>query len=160
MEIHRWWTSDSTECYWLEITDRPDLGANLHAPKRAKGGRETWGYSLILEARPGDIVFHWHKAEDTEMAIVGDDGARDRAQRAQRGAVAGAAAGDDPATARDLGGGAGHRDARQGAGQAGHATTHVHGCSSVSVSGSVSVCSESVSVQRRAKRPPIRLTIS
>ena len=71
MEIHRWWAGDSTERCWLEITDRPDLGANLHTPQRAMGGLETWGFSLVREVRPGDTVFHWHKPEDAEPAIVG-----------------------------------------------------------------------------------------
>ena len=71
MEIHRWWAGDSTQRCWLEITDRPDLGANLHTPQRALGGRETWGFSLVREVRPGDTVFHWHKPDDAEPAIVG-----------------------------------------------------------------------------------------
>ena len=71
MEIHRWWAGDLTERCWLEITDRPDLGANLHTPQRALGGRETWGFSLVREVRPGDTDFHWHKPEDAEPAIVG-----------------------------------------------------------------------------------------
>lgn len=31
--MHRWWDSDSTERFWLEITDRPDLGVDLRAPQ-------------------------------------------------------------------------------------------------------------------------------
>jgi hypothetical protein len=71
MEIHRWWDGDSIERCWLEITDRSDLGANLHAAQLAKGGREAWGNSLVREVRPGDTVFHWHKAEDSKPEIVG-----------------------------------------------------------------------------------------
>lgn len=71
MDIHRWWARDPSERCWLEITDRSDLGANLHTPQRALGGRETWGFSLVREVRPGDTVFHWHKPDDAEPAIVG-----------------------------------------------------------------------------------------
>ena len=71
MAIHRWWARDPSERCWLEITDRSDLGANLHTPQRALGGRVTWGFSLVREVRPGDTVFHWHKPDDAEPAIVG-----------------------------------------------------------------------------------------
>ena len=71
MAIYRWWSDDSIERCWLEITDRSDLGANLHVAQRAKGGREAWGNSLVREVRPGDTVFHWHRAKDSEPEIVG-----------------------------------------------------------------------------------------
>jgi hypothetical protein len=28
----RWWDGDAAEIFWLEITDRDDLGVDLHAP--------------------------------------------------------------------------------------------------------------------------------
>ena len=71
MEIHRWWNSDPEQRYWLEITDRETLGENLHAPQLDHSGSETWSYSLVLETRPGDIVYHWWKHPDTTHAIVG-----------------------------------------------------------------------------------------
>jgi hypothetical protein len=30
----RWWDEDAGEIFWLEITDRDDLGTDLHAPGR------------------------------------------------------------------------------------------------------------------------------
>ena len=33
MELHRWWEQDPKERYWLEVTDRRDLGADLNAPQ-------------------------------------------------------------------------------------------------------------------------------
>ena len=64
MDIHRWWDGDPSETFWMEITQREDLGANLLAPKLDNDGRETWEYALILETRPGDTVFHWHRDGD------------------------------------------------------------------------------------------------
>ncbi len=71
MEIHRWWHDDPEQRYWLEITDRETLGENLHAPQLDHRGTKTWSYSLVLETRPGDIVYHWWKHPDTTHAIVG-----------------------------------------------------------------------------------------
>ena len=71
MDIHRWWDGDPSETFWMEITQREDLGANLLAPKLDNDGRETWEYALILETRPGDTVFHWHRDGDHEPALVG-----------------------------------------------------------------------------------------
>lgn len=71
MEIHRWWHGDPEQRYWLEITDRETLGENLHAPQLDHRGRETWSYSLVLQARPGDIVFHWWKHPEATNAITG-----------------------------------------------------------------------------------------
>jgi hypothetical protein len=67
VELNRWWRDDPAETFWLEITDRPNLGDDLNAPQRRDDGREFWGYSLINEIANGDIVFHYHKRE---MAIV------------------------------------------------------------------------------------------
>ena len=35
-----WWDNRESESYWLEITDREDLGANLHAPQTNRSGGE------------------------------------------------------------------------------------------------------------------------
>lgn len=61
MELHEWWAGDPSERYWLEITDRADLGTNLWAPQLDDGGRPTWGYELVTAVRPGDMVMHWSK---------------------------------------------------------------------------------------------------
>ncbi len=68
MAIKKWWNTDSKEIYWLESTDREDLGTNLHAPKFNDAGQDYWSYSLILETRPGDIVFHYHKPSKAIVA--------------------------------------------------------------------------------------------
>ncbi|SCG77570.1 protein NO VEIN domain-containing protein [Micromonospora inositola] len=46
----------------MEITDRTDLGADLHAPQVDDAGREYWSYALVTAVQPGDIVLHWHKS--------------------------------------------------------------------------------------------------
>lgn len=61
MPINEWWAGDPSERYWLEITDRERLGEDLYAPKAAKGGKDTPGYSLVSHVRDGDIVFHYWK---------------------------------------------------------------------------------------------------
>lgn len=55
-----WWTGDPQERYWLEATDRDDIGADLRAPLSDSGGNANWRYTLFREARLGDIVFHYH----------------------------------------------------------------------------------------------------
>jgi hypothetical protein len=57
--IHAWWDGDPAERFWLEITDRPDIGVDLHAPQRAAGGGRSPGYSLLWWVERGDIVFHY-----------------------------------------------------------------------------------------------------
>lgn len=55
----RWWTDDPYEHYWLEATDRADIGADLHAPLFDSAGRDNWRYTLFREAAVGDSVFHY-----------------------------------------------------------------------------------------------------
>jgi hypothetical protein len=55
----RWWTDDPNERYWLEATDRTDIGTDLHAPLADSAGRDNWRYTLFREAAVGDIVFHY-----------------------------------------------------------------------------------------------------
>lgn len=54
-----WWTNDPRERYWLEITEREDLGANLKAPQANESGKPSWSDSLISEVRPVDVVLHY-----------------------------------------------------------------------------------------------------
>ncbi|MET8522951.1 DUF3883 domain-containing protein [Nocardioides sp. NPDC004968] len=61
MAINEWWIEDPTEKYWIEITNRDDIGIDLNAPKVADSGNETWSYTLVNHVIPGDIVFHWDK---------------------------------------------------------------------------------------------------
>lgn len=55
--IHRWWQGRPEERVWLEVTRRPDLGANLKAPQRDEKGKEFWSYALLREVKDGDVVF-------------------------------------------------------------------------------------------------------
>jgi hypothetical protein len=57
--INRWWAARPDENCWLEVTRRPDIGANLNAPQANEKEREFWSYSLIKEIREGDLVFHY-----------------------------------------------------------------------------------------------------
>ncbi|WP_050507982.1 MULTISPECIES: protein NO VEIN domain-containing protein [Streptomyces] len=61
MPINRWWRHDPRERYWLEITNREDIGRNLLAPQVNDRGEEYWSYTLVREVRPGDLVLHWDK---------------------------------------------------------------------------------------------------
>jgi hypothetical protein len=61
VDFNRWWDGQLGENYWLEVTDRKDLGVDLNAPQRRDDGDEYYGYSLIQEVRDGDVVFHYHK---------------------------------------------------------------------------------------------------
>jgi hypothetical protein len=58
-DVNAWWADDPRERFWLEITDRPDIGVDLHAPQRDASGRRTPGYSLLWWVERGDVVFHY-----------------------------------------------------------------------------------------------------
>jgi hypothetical protein len=60
--IHRWWEGRSEELFWLEVTRREDIGANLKAPQVDEHGKEYWSYSLIKEIKEGNIVYHYDGA--------------------------------------------------------------------------------------------------
>jgi hypothetical protein len=64
----RWWTGVAEESFWCEITDRPDIGADLHCPQADERGAPYWSYALIREIWSGDIVFHY---STVTKAIVG-----------------------------------------------------------------------------------------
>lgn len=61
MALAEWWRGDISQRFWLEITNRNDVGHNLIAPQRDDAGREYWSYSLVMAVRPGDVVLHWSK---------------------------------------------------------------------------------------------------
>ncbi|SDJ37508.1 protein of unknown function [Actinokineospora alba] len=71
MAINDWWAGDGAERYWMEITVRDDLGVDLNAPTLNAAGREEWGYTLVTETRPGDVVLHWHATLLGYPALVG-----------------------------------------------------------------------------------------
>jgi hypothetical protein len=62
MDLHRWWQAAPLERYWMEITGRLDLGADLHAPRVDDRGAETPTYALVREVRDGDVVLHYEKS--------------------------------------------------------------------------------------------------
>lgn len=66
-----WWEGDPSERYWMETTDRPDVGGDLRAPRTGGYGQSVGHYDLVQYVRPGDIVFHWHTAAPGGSAIVG-----------------------------------------------------------------------------------------
>lgn len=59
MAAQHWWTGNPHERFWLEATDRDDIGTDLRAPLADAGGRDNWRYTLFREAHPGDIVLHY-----------------------------------------------------------------------------------------------------
>lgn len=69
--LNRWWEEDPAERFWMEITDRPDLGSNLRALQHNGTGGEFWSYSLVTAIKPGDLVLHWHKSLHGQPGIVG-----------------------------------------------------------------------------------------
>jgi hypothetical protein len=56
-----WWERKAEERYWLESTDRDDIGTDLRAPLTDGGGDDNWRYGLFREAKVGDLVFHYDK---------------------------------------------------------------------------------------------------
>jgi hypothetical protein len=71
MAINEWWVGDPKQRFWMEITDRDDLGADLLAPTTNGSGKAYWGYELITYVQEGDIVLHWHKTLLGEPGLVG-----------------------------------------------------------------------------------------
>src|SRR5262249_25647175 len=63
MPINVWWKDQPEERYWLETTDRTDLGANLRAPQKDDGGAENASYVLVTHVQDGDIVLHYPREE-------------------------------------------------------------------------------------------------
>jgi len=56
---NRWWAADSAEIYWLETTDRADIGVDLKAPQKDDSGEANWSYGLLTQVEDGDVVFHY-----------------------------------------------------------------------------------------------------
>jgi hypothetical protein len=61
--VHGWWDGEPGERFWMEITGRTDVGADLHAPLRDDAGHENWTYALVREVADGDVVFHYEKSK-------------------------------------------------------------------------------------------------
>jgi hypothetical protein len=58
MAVNDWWAADQAARFWMETTDRANLGVDR-------------GYTLVSERRPGDVAFHWHKSMIGRPALVG-----------------------------------------------------------------------------------------
>lgn len=54
-----WWDGMPEERFWVEITDRADLGSDLAAPQLSEDGRSYWSYDLVKEVAEGDVVLHY-----------------------------------------------------------------------------------------------------
>lgn len=52
--VNRWWREHPSEIYWIEITSRPDIGANLKAPQSSNSG-----HFLVKEVQSGDVIYHY-----------------------------------------------------------------------------------------------------
>jgi hypothetical protein len=63
-----WWDSHPEERFWMEITNREDIGADLKCPQFDETGKPQPSYDLIRAIWPGDIVFHY---STKSKAIVG-----------------------------------------------------------------------------------------
>jgi hypothetical protein len=66
-QVNAWWARDPRQRFWLEVTDRPDIGVDLHCPQRDAAGNRNPGYSLIWWVDMGDVVLHYSL---NERAIV------------------------------------------------------------------------------------------
>ena len=55
-QLHAWWLSRPDEHYWLEVTGRDDLGADLRAPLKNEQGKSFWSYSLLRFVKAGDVA--------------------------------------------------------------------------------------------------------
>jgi len=63
-----WWYGDPGERYWVEITAREDIGADLHAPAANEKAGSFWSYDLVRAPLPGDLVYHY---DSRKQAIIG-----------------------------------------------------------------------------------------
>jgi hypothetical protein len=66
--MKKWWAGLIGEHYWMEITERNDLGADLNAPAADEKGKQNANYALVGEADDGDIVFHLDKHREAIVA--------------------------------------------------------------------------------------------
>ena len=67
-----WWGDDSQERYWLEITDRPDIGAELHDPATRRDGRDRQSNEMD-DAAPRWVLDTRDPIAERARLAVGDD---------------------------------------------------------------------------------------
>lgn len=65
-----WWADDADERYWMESTDRPDIGGDLRNYAETDAGRRIAPAELLREMAVDDIVFHYDKKANPG-ALVG-----------------------------------------------------------------------------------------
>src|SRR5262245_35801410 len=68
--MHDWWVNWPDQKFWLEATDREDIGADLRAPELDESGKDNWRYTLFKAAKPGDFVLHYDSRTEPN-GIVG-----------------------------------------------------------------------------------------
>jgi hypothetical protein len=61
---HSWWSADPDEKYWIESTDRKDLGINLIAPISSNAGQK-----LVAFVEDGDIILHYFQPAKAIVAF-------------------------------------------------------------------------------------------
>lgn len=61
---HSWWASNLEEKFWVESTDRTDIGRNLLAPISTHAGQK-----LVAFVEDGDIVFHYYQPTKSIVAF-------------------------------------------------------------------------------------------
>jgi hypothetical protein len=47
-DLNAWWDGDLAQRYWLEITDRPDIGIDLHCPQRDAARQQGQAAGALL----------------------------------------------------------------------------------------------------------------
>jgi len=68
--VYEWWDKWPDQKFWLEATDRQDIGADLRAPQLDESGKDNWRYTLFMGAKPGNIVLHYDSRTEPN-GIVG-----------------------------------------------------------------------------------------
>ena len=61
---HSWWESSLEEKFWVESTDRTDIGRNLLAPISTHAGQK-----LVTFVEDGDVVFHYYQPTKSIVAF-------------------------------------------------------------------------------------------
>ncbi|MGO4352588.1 hypothetical protein AB4Z25_11705 [Rhizobium sp. RAF36] len=69
MASANWWLGNPGERYWLESTDRADIGLDLRAPELDSKNEDNWRYSLFKSTIVGDLVFHYDKKRSAITSV-------------------------------------------------------------------------------------------